>query len=129
MGKNIQSNQHYFKISQENPEFSLDSFYIFDKKNPNLKEYIKKTKELKEILTTIKTLQRKKENQKTINRYFEELQGSLSEFSNCSEFICFVNACDNTLGAVKKDLNLIKKITQRYFVKRLLNEPVPEEWI
>ncbi|TRZ83810.1 hypothetical protein D4R86_00085, partial [bacterium] len=58
-----------------------------------------------------------------------ELQKSLSEFSNCSEFICFVNACDNTLDAVRKDLDLIKKITQRYFSKRLLNEPVPEEWV
>ncbi|MFH0907046.1 MAG: hypothetical protein ABIC36_00490 [bacterium] len=129
MNKNIQDNQHYFKISQENPESSLDNFYIFDDKNPNLKKYIKNTKEIKEILTTIKILQRKKENPETINKYFEELQKSLSEFSNCSEFICFVNACDNTLDAVKKDLDLVKKITQRYFSKRLLNEVVPEEWI
>jgi len=129
MNKNIQNNQHYFKISQENPEFSLDSFYIFDNKNPNLREYIKNTKEIKEILTTIKILQKKKENQKTINKYFEELQKSLSEFSNCSEFICFVNACDNTLNAVKKDLNLIKQITQKYFSKRLLSDLIPEEWI
>lgn len=129
MNRNIQSNQHYFKISQENAEPFLDSFYIFDNKNPNLGKYIKNTKEIKEILTTIKTLQKKKESSKIINRYFEELQKSLSEFSNCSEFICFVNACDNTLDAVKKDLDLIKKITQKYFSKRLLSELVPEEWI
>lgn len=129
MNKNIQNNQRYFKISQENIESFLDGFYIFDKKSPNLKKYIKNTKEIKEILTTIKTLQKKKESLKTINKYFEELQKSLSEFSNCSEFICFVNACDNTLDAVKKDLDLIKKITQRYFSKRLLSDPVPEEWI
>ena len=129
MNKNTQNNQHYFKISQENPESSLDDFYVFDNKNPNLKKYIKNTKEIKEILTTIKTLQKKKESPKTINKYFEELQKSLSEFSNCSEFICFVNACDNTLDAVKKDLDLMKKITQKYFSKRLLNELVPEEWI
>lgn len=129
MNKSIQNNQYYFKISQENPESSLDNFYVFDDKNPNLGKYIKNTKEIKEILTTIKTLQKKKEDSKIINKYFEELQKSLSEFSNCSEFICFVNACDNTLDAVKKDLNLIKKITQRYFSKRLLKELVPEEWI
>lgn len=129
MNKNIQNNQHYFNVSQENPEPSLDGFYIFDNKNPNLVKYIKNTKEIKEILTTIKTLQKKRENQKTINKYFEELQKSLSEFSNCSEFICFVNACDNTLNAVKKDINLIKQITQRYFSKRLLSDLVPEEWI
>lgn len=129
MDKNIQNNQHYFKISEENPEPSLDDFYIFDDKNQNIKKYIKNTKEIKEILTTIKTLQRKREGLKTINRYFEELQKSLSKFSNCSEFICFVNACDNTLDAVKKDLDLVKKITRRYFSKRELNEFVPEEWI
>ncbi len=129
MNKNIQNNQHYFKISQENIEPSLDSFYVFDKKSPNLKKHIKNTKEIKEILTTIKTLQKKKEGLETINKYFEELQKSLSEFSNCSEFICFVNACDNTLDAVKKDLDLIKKITQKYFSKRLLSDLVPEEWI
>jgi len=129
MSKNIQNNQHYFKVSQEKSEPSLDSFYIFDNKNPNLGKYIKNTKEIKEILTTIKTLQKKKEDQKTINKYFKELQRSLSEFSNCSEFICFVNACDNTLNAVKKDINLIKQITQKYFSKRLLRDLVPEEWI
>ena len=32
MNKSIQNNQHYFKISQENIEPSLDNFYIFDKK-------------------------------------------------------------------------------------------------
>jgi hypothetical protein len=129
MNKIIQDNQHYFKISQENLEPPLDNFYIFDNRNPNIKKYIKNTKEIKEILTTIKTLQKKKEDLKIINKYFEELQKSFSKFSNCSEFICFVNACDNTLDAVKKNLDLTKKIAQRYFSKRLLNEFVPEEWI
>ena len=129
MNKSIQSNQHYFKVSQEKTESFLDSFYIFDEKNSNLKKYIESTRDIKEILTTIKTLQRKNENQETINKYFDELQNSLSEFSNCSEFVCFVNACDNTLDAVKKDIDLIKKITQRYFSKRLLSDFVPEEWI
>lgn len=100
MNKNIQNNQRYFKISQENIESFLDGFYIFDKKSPNLKKYIKNTKEIKEILTTIKTLQKKKESLKTINKYFEELQKSLSEFSNCSEFICFVNACEDRKSVV-----------------------------
>jgi len=129
MSKKIQNNQHYFKISQENPETSLDDFYIFDNKHSDLKEYIKNIKEIKNILITIKTLQNKKEDAKIVDKYFLELQKTLSKFSNCSEFICFVNACDNTLKAVKQDLNLIKKITQRYFSKRLLNELAPEEWI
>lgn len=129
MSKNIQTNQHYFKISQENPEKLLDDFYIFDKKNFDLQKYIKNTKEIKHILITIKTLQDKKENLKTINKYYSELQKALGRFSNCSEFICFANACDNALEFVKKDIDLLKEITKRYFQERILNEFVPEEWI
>ena len=127
MPKKIQNNLYYFKLSQENLEKSLDDFYIFDKKHPEINQYIQNTKEIKNILITIKTLERKKEKFQLINKYYNELQKTFSKFSNCSEFICFVNACDNTLDAVKKDLSLIKKITQRYFSKRLLNEIVPEE--
>ena len=38
---------------------------IFDKKNPEIKEYLKNTKEIKNYLITIKTLLRKKEDTKT----------------------------------------------------------------
>ena len=129
MNSKIQSNQHYFKISCENPENFLDKFYIFDERHPDIEKYIANTKDIKNILITIKTLQNKKERGEIIEKYFCELQKILSDFSNCSEFICFVNACDNTLKSVKTDLNLIKKITKKYFSKRTLNEFVPEEWI
>lgn len=39
--KVIQNNLHYFNISKENPEKSLDNFYVFDKKHPELDKYIK----------------------------------------------------------------------------------------
>ena len=120
MGKNIQSNEYYFKVSQKNPEKPLDEFYVFDERNPDLKKYIENTKEIKDILITIRTLISKEEKSELIDKYYEELQKSLSNFSNCSEFICFVNACDNTLKSVKRDLILIKKITQKYFSKRML---------
>lgn len=129
MPRNIQNNLYYFKISQNNQEKSLDDFYVFDEEHENLSQYTKNTKEIKNILITIKTLENKKEKSKIIDKYYNELQQTLSKFSNCSEFICFVNACDNTLNAVKKDVRLIKKITKRYFSKRVLNEVVPEEWI
>lgn len=64
-----------------------------------------------------------------IDRYFQELTNSLNKFSNCSEFSCFINACDSVLGFAKKDLSLLKEITKRYFKYRTLNEYVPEEWI
>ena len=129
MMKKDQNNQHYFKISQQNPEKSLDSFYIFDSKHPNLPQYIANTKEIKNILITIKTLQNKKENKEIIMKYFKELSQALGKYSTCSEFSCFINACDSFLDLAKNDLSLLKKITQKYFEKRVLNEAVPEEWI
>lgn len=52
----------------------------------------------------------------------------IGKYSNCSEFGCFINACDNIIKSVKNEINLLKKITEKYFSKRTLNEIVPEEW-
>lgn len=127
--KKMQNNLYYFKISQKNPEKILDSFYVFDKKHPQLQKYIDNTKEIKNILITIRTLQKKKEDRKVISKYLLELSKILGKFSNCSEFACFINACDSFLDLAKKDMVLLKNITQRYFDKRVLNETIPEEWI
>lgn len=127
--KKIRNNLHYFKISQQNPEKILDNFYIFDEKHPQIQKYIAKTKEIKNILITIKTLQDKNEERKIIKKYFLELSKTLGKFSSCSEFGCFINACDSFLDLAKKDIILLEKITRRYFEKRILNESTPEEWI
>ncbi len=127
--KKIQNNLYYFKISQRNPEKILDSFYIFDEKHPQLEKYIANTKEIKNILITIRTLQKKNEDKKVIRKYLLELSKTLGKFSNCSEFACFINACDSFLDLAKQDIILLEKIAQRYFDKRILNEAVPEEWI
>src|SRR3989338_5687469 len=129
MMKKIQNNLRYFKISRQNPERILDGFYIFDEKHPQLQKYISNTKEIKNILITIRTLQKKNENKKVIEKYFLELSKILGNFSNCSEFSCFINACDSLLKYAKNDPILLKEITKRYFDKRILNENVPEEWI
>ncbi len=129
MMKKIQNNLHCFKISQQNPEKILDSFYIFDEKHPQLQKYIANTKEIKNILITIRTLQKKSEDKKVIAKYFWELSKTLGKFSNCSEFACFINACDSFLDLAKKDIILLERIAQRYFEKRILNEAVPKEWI
>jgi len=127
--KKIQSNQHYFEISKNNQEKLLDSFYMFDEKHPDLDKYIKNTKEIKDILITIKTLQDKKEKTEVVDKYFLELSKIINEFSICSEFGCFINACDNIWYYVKDDISLLKNITKRYFEKRVLNEIVPGEWV
>ena len=126
--KKIQNNLYYFKISKNNQEKLLDDFYIFDEKHSDLNRYIKNTKEIKNILITIKTLQNKKEKQAMINKYFLELSKIIGRYSNCSEFSCFLN-CDNIIDEVKNEINLLKKITERYFAKRVLNEIAPEEWV
>lgn len=127
--RKIQSNLHYFKISKDNQEKMLDDFYVFDEKNVDLNKYIKNTKEIKNILITIKTLQERKEKQAIIDKYFLELSKTLGKFSNCSEFACFINACDNILDEAKNEIILLKEITERYFAKRMLNEMTPEEWM
>jgi hypothetical protein len=127
--KRIQSNQYYFEISKNNQENPLDDFYVFSEKNPDLNRYRENTKEIKNILITIKTLQDKKEKPEMIDKYFLELSMVISKYSNCSEFACFVNACDNILEEVKDEIDTLKQITQKYFEKRILNEIVPEEWI
>lgn len=127
--KRIQNNLHYFKISQQNPEKILDSFYIFDEKHPQLQKYVANTKEIKNILITIRTLQKKNEDKKVTKKYLLELSKALGKFSNCSEFACFITACDSFLDLAKRDVILLERIAQRYFDKRILNEAVPEEWI
>jgi hypothetical protein len=127
--KKIRSNLYYFEISKNSQEKLLDDFYVFDEKHSDLDKYIGNTKEIKNTLITIKTLQSKKEKPEIIDKYFLELSKIISKYSNCSEFACFVNACDNIIGGVKNEIKLLKKITERYFAKRALNEVVPKEWV
>lgn len=128
MGK-LQNNLFYFKISKDNQEKLLDDFYVFDNKHPDLNKYIENTKEIKNILITIKTLRDRKEKQEVIDKYFLELSKTINKFSNCSEFACFINACDNIVKGAKNEITVLKEITERYFAKRTLNEMIPEEWV
>jgi len=127
--KKIQNNLHYFEISKNNKEKLFDDFYVRNEKHHDLHKYIQNTKEIKNILITIRTLQNKKEKTSVIDKYFLELSKIIGKYSNCSEFACFVNSCDNIIEKIKNEIPLLKKITARYFAKRVLNEIVPEEWV
>lgn len=127
--KSFPSNLDCFSLSQNRPEPSLDDYYIFDHRSIDIERYINNTREIKHYLITIKTLINKNEKQDIIDRYFNLLADSLNDFSNCSEFSCFINACDNVLQFVKNDIDLLKEITGRYLRNRTLNENVPEEWV
>ncbi len=127
--KKINNNLYYFNISKKSPEKFLDEFYIFKSKHPDLEKYINRTKEIKDLLITIKTLKQKNEKKSIIKKYFYNLASLLSDFSNCSEFSCFVNACDSFLDEARDDIVLLEKIVDFYFENRVLKESVPEEWI
>lgn len=129
MVKIIKNNRHYFKISRRNPEKALDDFYVFDERHPRLDAYIARTKEIKNILITIRTLQKRGEEKTVIEKYFSDLGQILKDYANCSEFACFINACDSFLDLVRKDPALLGEVVSRYFEKRVLNEYAPEEWI
>ncbi len=125
----ILNNLDYFNISKLNPEPLLDENYIFVEVDKNIEKYIENNKQIKNILITIRTLQINGEEQKVIDKYFLELSRIINKFSNCSEFSCFINACDNILTEAKNEIDLLKIVTERYFKKRVLNETAPEEWI
>lgn len=111
----ILNNLHYFEISKKHQEKLLDDFYVFDDKNPDLNKYIKNTKEIKNILITIRTLQSKKEKSAVIDKYFLELSKIIGKYSNCSEFACFVNACDNIIDEAKNEINIAEKNYREVF--------------
>lgn len=129
MQKNTPHNLRFFEISQQNPEKMWDDFYIFDEPHPDIQKYLANTREIKNILVTIRTLQQRRERKEIIEKYFITLADSLGKFSNCSEFACFINACDSVLKFAKKDPALLERIVQRYFDKRILSDAIPEEWV
>lgn len=125
----MKNNLHYFKISQENLESQLDLNYFLIEKEPNIKEYIKSIKNTKEILITIKKLNESKESDKIIKKYYEKLFNDFNDYSNCSEFGCFVNACDTTRDLIKEDFEVFEKVTNFFIKKRILDDKAPENWI
>lgn len=131
MLKKIKNNFHYFNISKENPEDPIDEAYCFFEINKDIKKYTEHIKKLKELLITIKTITNNKKTKLNTDELFINLQDllTLNNYSNSSEFGCFINACDSTLDNARKDTELLKQITYKYFEKRIVNDIVPEEWI
>lgn len=123
----LKNNLDYFDFCTHNPEPIIDDFYIFINKDQNIQKYIDNNKQLKNILITIKTLQNNNEDSLIIEKYFSKLLENINQFSNNSEFSCFVNACDNVIYSIKIDA--LKIIVEKYLRNRILNESVPEEWV
>ncbi|MCK5459504.1 hypothetical protein KAI52_00115 [Candidatus Parcubacteria bacterium] len=126
----MKSNQHYFEISQQNPEPHLDENYFLLEKHPELSNYISGIKDIKEVLITIKKLREGNEKNQIIEKYFLKLFEVFDQkFANCSELGCFVNACDTTRDLIQKDYNSFKKITKFFLKNRDLIDSVPENWV
>jgi len=126
----LKDNQHYFKISKDKPEPHLDKSYFIIEKDPKLKGYVKNIKEIKETLITIKKLKEGKELESIIEKYFVKLFKPFnSNFANCSELGCFVNACDTTRDLIQKDYGSFKRVTNLFLEKRETNDKVPENWV
>ncbi|MFH1413112.1 MAG: hypothetical protein ABIG10_03765 [bacterium] len=117
------------ELSIKYPENQLDRNYMFVEKHKDLKLYVKRTKEIKKTLIAINKINRNKNAKSVLNDLYLDLQQSLKNYANSSEFACFINACDTEIDALAKDIDLLKDITELYFKKRDLNEVTPEEWI
>ncbi|HOX30065.1 MAG TPA: DpnII family type II restriction endonuclease [Candidatus Paceibacterota bacterium] len=112
-----------------NKEQALDPAYMFIEKDRDLPKYVEKTKKIKNILIAIKEVSNKKSSTEVIATLFADLKENLKDFSQFSEFSCFINACDSSLNYATMNEELLKKITAYYLQKRDLNEFVPSEWI
>lgn len=122
-------NLELLEYCKNNPEKFLDKNYMFVDKHKDLGLYVLKTKSIKNKLIAIKEILDKKDNKPVVDQLFSDLQSELNRYSNFSEFISFVNACDSRLEEVKEDLRLLKKTTLLYLEYRDLNDIVPAEWI
>lgn len=125
----MKTNLDYFEYCSKHPEGIFDETFLFLDKNPRLSEYVQNIKEIKDLLTTLKCMLQKKEKEEILEKYFQALQQHLCCYSNCSEFVCFAHACDTSLEHLKKDYDLLKKVTRLYLKKRDLTDLTPVEWV
>ncbi|MBU1089230.1 hypothetical protein KKF38_00330 [Patescibacteria group bacterium] len=131
----MKNNQHYFKISQKNPEIFWDENYVFFREHALLGDYVVHTKKIKELLITIKILLQKKEKRVVLEKYFDELLKLLAYkkegkyLAVCSEFSGFINACDKDLQNALKNKPWLWDVLEKYFQNRILTESVPPEWV
>lgn len=126
----MKNNLHYFEISKRSPEPHLDKDYFLLEKNSELPLFLKNIKEIKELLITIKRLKSTKESKVVVEKYYATLFDVFKKrFSNCSEFGCFVNACDTTRDLVQKDFKIFKIITDFYLAKRDIDDKTPANWV
>lgn len=123
------NNIEIFKYSINHPEIFLDKNYMFVDKHEDLQIYVRKTRQIKNKLIAIKEVLSKKSSEKVLAQLFTDLQKLLNKYTNFSEFISFVNACDSRLEEVKNSPDLLKRITYLYLKYRDVNDVVPSEWI
>lgn len=127
----LNTNQHYFDISIQNPE-ALDLRYAHIAWDPNLDLYIETTKQIKELLATIKQL---KAHGRNADDFYEELYAIfIKRIASKNELNCFVNACDCSTGVLKAEWadnnkQLFINIVDLYLQYRDFTDQTPREWV
>ncbi|MDR1721134.1 MAG: hypothetical protein LBR09_01925 [Endomicrobium sp.] len=122
----LRSNLHYFKTSIDNKE-KLEERYMFLDWHKHIYKYIKTTKKLKELLATVKTLKSKGQDAKD---YYKDLYKLiLEDFASKSELNCFINACDLSIGTLKKYPEYFESIIDLYLKYRDFTDITPKEWV
>ena len=123
------TNLEIFEFCKSKPEKRFDSFYIFSEKDKNLPRHLEKIRKIKEKLITLKQILGRRDSEKLTEQIFEDLSVELASGGDYSEFACFANACDTSVGEISDDKKLLKELTELYLEKRDATEIVPAEWV
>jgi hypothetical protein len=96
------------------------------KKDNNMNKILVMSNKVKQILKEIK-------DKKSRNENYDFLQNELldmitSDFGSKTEFGCFINACDSTVGTLKSSKEVFSDIIDLYFENRDFDENVSEIW-
>ena len=123
------TNLEIFEFCKNKQEKRFDSFYIFSDKDKDLPKHLEKIKTIKEKLITLKQILGREGSEKLTEQIFEDLSVELTSDGNYSEFACFANACDTSIGEISNDKKLLRELTELYLQKRDATEIVPAEWV
>jgi hypothetical protein len=121
----METNIKYF-VESINHKEKLDFRYMTLSKGKKLNQILNMSKKVKQKLIEIKA---KKDN----NENFDTAQNDLlkmitSVHGNKTEFGCFINACDSTVGTLKTNKEVFSEIIDLYFIHRKFDNKVSEVW-
>jgi hypothetical protein len=121
----MRNNIEYLRESINNNE-NLDKRYMSLEKDKNINQILAMSKKVKQVLKLIKEKKIKSENYDLLQN--ELLEMITSDFGSKTEFGCFINACDSTVGTLKSNKDVFSEIIDLYFENRDFDDNVSEIW-